>query len=239
MINLNTDITKLLQLESLNVSVRNNNSETSKITTSKQEKESEEATKVSISEQASSQIDEITSEEDILSLKINKAQTIYDTLTDIRLKLKDLMQLIKDPEMKFDKESLKQIDSMSNSLIENTISVIRKNDDMNIVNPNFLNIYISGLQSIKELSLTDNDFLTKIQSIQDNVKTQQQEYLKASDSLVSNYINLAERYENLVNKKIAVDNKNLDKQIIATAKETVKSTVEKISPDTVLRLIQD
>ena len=142
MINLNTDITKLLQLESLNVSVKNNNNETSKVTSSKQEKDLDEATKVSISEQASSQIDEITSEEDILSLKINKAQTIYDTLTDIRLKLKDLMQLIKDPEMKFDKESLKQIDSMSNSLIENTISVIRNNDDMNIVNPNFLNIYI-------------------------------------------------------------------------------------------------
>lgn len=238
MINFNSDITKILQLDSLNTLSENSIKESSKNTSKITENDSDEATKTTISEQAVSPLNELMSEEDILSIKINKAQTIYDSLTDIRLKLRDLIQIIKDPEMRFDEESLKQMDSMSNSLIDHAIGTVRKNDDMNIVNPNFLNIYLGGLQSIRELNFMDNDFLTKLQSIEENVKTQENEYLKTSESLYSKYVDINKKYEELINNKPISGNIELDKQIIKAAEQTLASTATNITPDTVKRLLQ-
>lgn len=238
MINFNSDITKILQLDSLNTLSENSIKESSKNTSKITENDSDEATKTTISEQAVSPLNELMSEEDILSIKINKAQTIYDSLTDIRLKLRDLIQIIKDPEMRFDEESLKQMDSMSNSLIDHAIGTVRKNDDMNIVNPNFLNIYLGGLQSIRELNFMDNDFLTKLQSIEENIKTQENEYLKTSESLYSKYVDINKKYEELINNKPISGNIELDKQIIKAAEQTLASTATNITPDTVKRLFQ-
>ena len=140
--------------------------------------------------------------------------------------------------MRFDEESLKQMDSMSNSLIDHAIGTVRKNDDMNIVNANFLNIYLGGLQSIRELNFMDNDFLTKLQSIEENVKTQENEYLKTSESLYSKYVDINKKYEELINNKPISGNIELDKQIIKAAEQTLASTATNITPDTVKRLLQ-
>ena len=143
-----------------------------------------------------------------------------------------------DPEMNFEVSALEQMDSMSNSLIENVISTVRNNDNMNIVNPDFLNIYIGGLKSIKQLSFLDDDFLSKIQSIEDNVKAQENEYFKATESLYSKYVDITKKYDNLANNNPAINNKSIDKQIVDTAKQTLASTTANISPEAVMRLLQ-
>ena len=66
MINFNSDITKILQLDSLNTLSENSIKESSKNTSKITENDSDEATKTTISEQAVSPLNELMSEEDIL-----------------------------------------------------------------------------------------------------------------------------------------------------------------------------
>ncbi len=239
MLNLNSDVINVSYLELLNASEKNHNNKIeTKETSANIKNETEEGVNVKLSEQVLSQINEIMSEEDSTSLKLQKAQIIYDSLSNIRLKLQDLVQLLHDPEMNFDVNVLEKMDSMSNSLIESVIDTVKNNDDMNIVNPDLLNIYFSGLNSIKQLNLADNDFLTKIQMIDSNVKAQENEYFKATESLYEKYTEITNKYEKLADEKnFKETDKTIDKQIIENSEQTLASTTANISPETVMRLL--
>ena len=236
MFNLNPDVINVPQLELLNISNENKKVAPNEVS-AKVEKETDKDVKVNLSAQVLNQINEIMAEEDLISLKFNKAQTIYDSLANIRSKLHDLMQLLKDPEMIFEVSTLEQMDSMSNSLIDNVIDVVKNNDDMNIVNSDFLNIYFSGLNSIKQLNLADNDFLSKIQMIESNVKVQENEYFKAVENLYSKYEDINKKYEELVNTKGSIDDKNIDKQIIETSKQSLADTTTSLTSESVKRVL--
>ena len=115
MINLNTDVTNIQQLESTQFS---ENHRAILKPVPRFNAAEEQAARLDVSNQAFGEVTEIMSKEDELSLKASKAQVISETLSDVRLKLRDLMQVLHDPEMSFDANSLGQMDSMSNSLID-------------------------------------------------------------------------------------------------------------------------
>lgn len=236
MINLNSDITNILQIDSSNVISKNENSNLSNVAEQNQ-KEIDEATTVSISEQALSQINNLMSKENTIAIKMTKSQIICDSLADIRLKLQDLRKILNDPEMNYDISLLKQVDSLSNSLIESVIKTVKDNDDMNIVDSNIINVYMNGLQSIKQLDFIDDNFFTKLQSIENNVKTQEKEYFSATESLYQEYMDITKKYEETVDITIN-DFKDIDKQIIKTAEETLAFTSANLTPEVVYRLLQ-
>ncbi|MBO5738964.1 hypothetical protein J6R97_06460 [bacterium] len=236
MIELTTSVNFIQQLESSEaLYVRNENSER----VAQKAENSAYVTDVNQSQQQSSdKVTDILSTEDILVLKRNKAQNIIDSLADIRLKLKDLMQILKDPEMEFDVATLDKMDSMSNSLIESTISIVRKNDDMGIVNFNILNTYLGGLETIKNMNLQDNDYLLKIQTLDSNVKSQVNEYLKASDYLDLELEKTWVKYDKLVDDNNSINVKDIEKQILNSADQTLSSVTANMSSDAVLRVLK-
>ena len=236
MININTDIIKIQQLDS---SLLCKTQKEVPVTDAQIEKTETKSVELKLSQEAMNQINSLITKEDSLIIKFNKAQTIYEQLSDIRLKLKDLLDIIKDPEMRFDKEDFDLMESMSNSLIESTIKIVRNNDDMNIIDPKLMNVYINGLSSIGSLNYLDNDYLSKLESIDTNVKAQENEYLKATETLYSKLIENQKKFETLIKEKTTIsDSKNIDKQIIENAQETLKSSTANISREAVLRLLQ-
>lgn len=236
MIELTTSVNFIQQLEASEaLYVKNENSER----VAQKADNSAYVTDVNQSQQQNSdKVTDILSTEDVLVLKRNKAQNIIDSLADIRLKLKDLMQILKDPEMEFDVATLDKMDSMSNSLIESTISVVRRNDDMGIVNFNILNTYLGGLETIKNMNLQDNDYLLKIQTLDSNVKSQVDEYLKASDYLDLELERTWTKYDKLVDEKNSIDVKEIENQILNSADQTLSSVTANISSDAVLRVLK-
>lgn len=236
MINLNTDVTNIQQLESTQFS---ENQRAILKPVPRFNAAEEQAARLDVSNQAFGEVTEIMSKEDELSLKASKAQVISETLSDVRLKLRDLMQVLHDPEKSFDANSLGQMDSMSNSLIDTVIRTVRDNDNMNIVDPDLLNVYMGGLKSIKNLDVLDKDFYTKLQSIESNVTAQERAYLKATEDLYSEMTNIQKKYEELVNQKQPIQSQeSIEKQIIKFSGETLASVTANISPESVIRLLQ-
>ncbi len=236
MVNINTDIIKIQQLDS---SLLFKTPKEAPLADAQIEKNKTESVELKLSQQAMNQINSFIAEEDTLTIKFNKAQIIYEQLSDIRLKLKDLLDIIKDPEMRFDKEDFDLMESMSNSLIESTIKIVRNNDDMNIIDPKLMNVYINGLGSIKSLNYLDNDYISKLESIDTNVKAQENEYFNASASLYSKIIENQKQFESLIEEKSTIsDSQDIDKQIIENAQETLKSSTANISREAALRLLQ-
>lgn len=230
MLDLNNNITNIQQIDLLSSGVVTK--ETVKPVEKKDNIPDDDAVKLNISHQALNQVSEILSKDETLAQKIFKSQAIVDSLSDARTKIRDLLQILNDPEMSFDDETLNQMDIMSNSLIDSVIKSVKNNDDMNIIDSNLINIYMDGLKSIKNLDLTDTNFLTKIQAIENNIKLQEVEYSKATGALYSDYVKVQNVDDS--GKK----SKEISENIVKKANETLASVTANISPEAVVRLLK-
>ena len=105
-----------------------------------------------------------------------------------------------------------------------------------------LNIYIAGLNNLSNLQINDNDYLSKLNGILDNVKKEEKNFLNLSEILYSNVNKITKIYESKVetNKKGELENSSyIQNEMIAKAKETIESTSATLTKETVLRLLQN
>lgn len=244
MINFNADISNVQQLEFLKQAV-NGQLKVQKAT--KSTEEVSEATKVDVSNLVTNPINQTISVEDVAVKNLSTARTIYDALADIRLQLADMMKALKDPDVEHTVESLEEMDVKSNTLIEKAINVVKDNDKTGLVDNNYLNIFMNGLTSLKELKITNDDYLTKIFGVMDKVIQEQDAYYKVSQDLYSNISTITKNYEQMANKNIqtkqqttdsTVNSSQLQKQIVNNIGETLKSVTGGLSAETVMRLLQ-
>lgn len=197
------------------------------------------AIKTEISGESSS-IKQESSLEDIQSKNLSLASNIYTSLGDIRSEISALMDEINKPNEELSIEYLEEADKMSNELITKVLSMLEKNNASSLVGVNYLNIYTKGLHSLKNIQLQDNEYLSKLNNLIENVKKEEDNYYKLSNNLYNNLVDISNQYDSLVNDKNAeVSSKSIQKNIISNAEETLKSVCGKLTPDAVIRLLQN
>lgn len=244
MINFNADISNVQQLEFLKQAV-SGQFKVQKAT--KTTEENSEATTVDVSKLVTNPINQTISVEDATVTNLNTARTIYDALAEIRLQLADMMKALKDPEAQHTVESLEEMDTQSNTLIEKAINVVKNNDKTGLVDSNYLNIFMNGLTSLKDLKITNDDYFTKIYGVMNTVIQEQDAYYKAGENLYSNLSTITKSYEQMTNKnsqnktqstELTTNSSQLQKQIVNNIGETLKSVTGGLSAETVMRLLQ-
>ena len=96
------------------------------------------------------------------------------------------------------------------------------------------------MHSLKNIQLQDNENLSKLNNLIENVKKEEDNYYKLSNNLYNNLVDISNQYDSLVNdKNTEVSSKSIQKNIISNAEETLKSVCGKLTPDTVIRLLQN
>lgn len=194
--------------------------------------------KAELSKSVLKQLNNYMSSEDVLADKLNTAQTIHDSLNSLRIELLSLKQkLYETPEENV--EELENIDKESNSIIDKVVNVL-KTDKYGIVDSKYLSNTFSQLSVIQNLSLDDNNYLTKIDSLGLNISKQANVYNKASDDLYSNLTDIYNKYEQSVGKTPVTeeDSKELQKKVVENFSETLLSTASSLTPEVVLGLLQ-
>jgi len=197
----------------------------------------DDATKVEVSENTSTVIDSTISAEELLVKKINSAQTIYDSLSNIRLELADLIEQLRNPDIKHTIESLSEIDSKSNVLIDKVVDVIKNNDTFGLINFSSLNLYYEGLNSLKLLDINDEKYLNKVENIIKKVSEKANKYQNIEGELYSIIEESNKKYENLINNNIEKNSGNLQNEIFNDPQKTLESVCAKLTPEIVMRLL--
>lgn len=241
MININTDLATLQQL-----ALENKKAENAKILENNIPKQEDiqtetnsSATDVEISNQAQSTLDNKTSIEDILSKNLSYATNIYDSLSNIRTKIAELMKVLDKPNEELSIEELEQLDTESNRLIQKVITTLNSNNASSLVNNDLLNIYVNGLTSLKNIQLQDNDYLSKLNVLKDSVKKEEDNFYNISSNLYNNLTQISNNYDTLVEStNVESSSTSIQQNIVNNADETLKSVCAKLTPETVIRLLQ-
>jgi len=245
LINLNTDLASLQQ-----IAISNKNIENAKVlgenhtkiiqATKPNDSENSSATKVEVSENATSSIDDAIAQEELLSQKINFATNIHDTLGSVRSEISSILSDLQNPDVEYCIEDLEKLDNAANDLIEKILFSLRQNNASCLVSTDYLGIYINGLNSLKNLKISDIDFTTKFETLKENVKKEQDVYNNITEKLYANLSQNAATIEN--SQKFSTsqntNSESIQKNIITNIEETLKSTCSKLTPETVARLLQ-
>lgn len=234
--NINTNIYNIQDFEL-------QNSITQELSTAKKNSDSQannntEATKVEVSETLKTEFSKVLSKEDLIVEKMNSAQTIYDSLTNIRLELAGMLKILRDKDLTDSVEKIKELDSQSNALIDKTINVIKNNDRYGLIDSQYLNTFFKGMNSLKILNLNSENYLDKITSIMNGVKTNQDKYGELTEALYNEFINNSEKYLKN-NTTTENDSKKLSKLIFSNYNEALYDSMSKLTPEVVQRLLEN
>ncbi len=247
MFNLNYDILNveqlLLEKQSAQIANEVQKSEVNNNEEKTLDKESE-AVELKLSQVVLGKLNDALSLEDGLNQDLNTARTIYDSLSNIRIELAGLLKDLQNTDsVEQTLENLEKIDEKSNALIERAISVVKQNDTKGLVDSSFMNTIFDGLNGLKSLNLADNDYFAKIDGIMSNVKTQQNAYDKVSETLYSKLAQISTEYEKMVNDKTnneKIDSQNsadIQKKVITNVDTTLLAVASRLTPETVMRLL--
>lgn len=204
------------------------------------EKENSSATKVALSKLVTSPLNQLISQEDTVIGRQNFVKNAYDSLSDIRLQLADLLKTLDDTDDN-DIASLDKLDSASNELLDKVFDILKKGNNYDIKNK-FINLYTEGLTSIKGLNIKDKTFINNIDSLMTNIINTQNSYKKILEETSKESTDIANKIDNLANtdtKSISNSNSNsvdLQAKIISNP-DILKSLCSNLSPEVVKRLI--
>lgn len=206
-------------------------------------KKDEGATEVNLSQSVLSNLNNLFSKEYTISKNLNSANFIYNSLADIRLELGNMLKSLRDGKFEHTIETLEEMDKHSNGLIEKVIKVVKENDTSDLVDNSYKNIFFEGLKSLKGLSLSDDNYFSKLDGIKIKVQEQENNYLKISEDLYSKLNSLSKEYEKTLAKKDKVkDEENTNSQkvqeeIVKNASRTLTSTCSGLTPEMVMGLL--
>ena len=204
------------------------------------EKENSSATKVALSKLVTSPLNQLISQEDTIIGRQNFVKNAYDSLSDIRLQLTDLLKTLDDTDDN-DIASLDKLDSASNELLDKVFDILKKGNNYGIKNK-FINLYTKGLTSIKGLNIKDKTFIANIDSLMTNIIDTQNSYKKILEETSKESTDIANKIDNLANtdtKSISNSNSNsvdLQAKIISNP-DILKSLCSNLSLEVVKRLI--
>lgn len=197
-----------------------------------------EAINLDISVLTKSEINKAIAQEDILAQKINSANKIYDSLSEVREEIAMLLKELKNSDINHTVESLEELDSKSNKLIDKVINIVKTNDSIGIVNSDYLNIFFDGLNSLKNFNIKDDNYFTKLESLLTSVRKQENDYYKTIDNLYQQSVDNSYKFENLANNSVKnSSSKELQDKIINNSFETLYYASSKITQEQVLRLL--
>ena len=204
------------------------------------EKENSSATKVALSKLVTSPLNQLISQEDTIIGRQNFVKNAYDSLSDIRLQLADLLKTLDDTDDN-DIASLDKLDNTSNELLDKVFDILKKGNNYGIKNK-FINLYTKGLTSIKGLNIKDKTFINNIDSLMTNIIDTQNSYKKILEETSKESTDIANKIDNLANtdtKSMSNSNSNsvdLQTKIISNP-DILKSLCSNLSHDVVKRLI--
>ena len=235
MINLNADIISLQQSR-----VEEQASKTEALGKQPEAKPNAEspATVAEISKQALSDINSIISKEDSLIIKTQLAQKAYNYLSDMRLQLNVLRDGLKDSELTNDIQILEMFDNKSNEIIDDVIKTMRNQDFSAYIDTSFMNNILNGLDSLKTLKLSDDNYFVNIENIVSSILTKEEKYKKLTNELNSQTLENAKDFDNLVNNQNSIVNSaDIKECILNDSAETLWSVTHNLTPEAVLRLL--
>ncbi len=204
------------------------------------EKENSSATKVALSKLVTSPLNQLISQEDTIIERQNFVKNAYDSLSDIRLQLADLLKTLDDTDDN-DIASLDKLDSASNELLDKVFDILKIGNNYGIKNK-FINLYTEGLTSIKGLNIKDKTFIANIDSLMTNIIDTQNSYKKILEETSKESTDIANKIDNLANtdtKSISNSNSNsvdLQAKIISNP-DILKSLCSNLSLEVVKRLV--
>lgn len=201
------------------------------------QEDNSDATKVDLSDSVKGEFNEVLTKEDLIVKKINSAQTIYDNLTEIRLELAGLMKTLRDKDTTDTVDKIKELDEKSNTLIDKTINVIKTNDTYSLVNTNYLSKMFESLAGLKKLNLDETNYLDKLSFILEKVGVNQTNYSTATENLYNEFANNSSSL--VPNNTQIIDSKTMQGIIINNYNEALVSSMSKLTPDFVQRLLEN
>ncbi|MBQ4114107.1 hypothetical protein IJD34_01745 [bacterium] len=201
------------------------------------QEDNSDAAKVDLSDSVKGEFNQVLTKEDLIVKKINSAQTIYDNLKEIRLELAGLMKTLRDKDTTDTVDKIKELDEKSNTLIDKTINVIKKNDTYGLVNTNYLSKMFESLGSLKKLNLDEINYLDKLSFIVEKVGVNQTNYSTATENLYNEFANNSSSL--VPNNTQIIDSKTMQGIIINNYNEALVSSMSKLTPDVVQRLLEN
>ena len=140
---------------------------------------------VVISDYVYKPINSLIAKEDELTQKLYTAQNIYDMLGEIRVELGNLVKTLKNTDIKHDISSLEELNNLSNNLITKAIDIVRNDNATGIANSFLINSYLKGLSSIKELKISETEYITQLETILKDIKNEEANYYELTNNLYS------------------------------------------------------
>lgn len=240
MINISTDLNNIIQLDSLKQTIQDYQNKVSS-SESKENEQVDSATNVELSDSVTNSINEVISEEDIQVKNLNTAQSIYNSLDDIRSRIAEMLSSLKEGDVDFILENVEKFEEESNILIQEAIDIVKNKDKTGLVDVSYRNIFTEGLNALKNLKINEDDYLTKLDKLLNNVGQKQKTYLNLSETLISGLASLSIKFDSMAIgiNKVSPDRTSTITNIITTSNETLQSVVANISPEAVMRLLQE
>ena len=208
-----------------------------------QEETSTPDVEVDITNGSNKQINNLISKEDEISKRLNTAQNIYNMLGEIRLELAGLVKTLKNTDIEHDISSLEELSHQSDNLIEKAINIVKNDNVTGIANSSLTNSYLKGLSSIKDLKISGAEYITQLENILKDVKNEENNYYKLTQTLYSGINSLSSEYDNLAanntqnNKTNPIKAELLQRDIIKDFRQTLVSKSQELSKDILLNLL--
>lgn len=196
------------------------------------------ATKAEFSKQVLADINNVISKEDVLVSNLNKSKEIYDGLSLIRTQIADIVYNLKNTDKFDDIDILMELDKRSNEVIVGIEKLLRKEQQSGLVDFNYTNIFLNGLISLKNLNISDDNYLANLENLMTSVLEKEKTYKNLVEDNQEKTAIIGNNYEALL-PMLEKNNssKKIQQETILATKETLKSVTNGLTPETVLRLL--
>lgn len=236
MINIDTQIKDINSIELIDNSKHNSRAvkKKSKIEQNKEDN----ATKVELSHNIMSKIDSIISKEDILVQNLDSVQYMYESLTNIRIKIAELMQKLQDTDEN-DITTLENLDTESNILIDNVVSLVKNDTNLAFSQTGLMNFYLDGLLSFKDLNIRDENYLIKLRDTLVYMREKENFYYNLGEDIYANLQSLSKDFENNVQNIPNFTGSQIKNGIVKNSTKTIQATTSKIDAQKVSYLLKN
>lgn len=230
-------------LDTKNVQNQSQNNEVLAVKSESQETQTAEntpATKAEISKQVLADINNVISKEDVLVSNLNKSKEIYDGLSLIRTQIADIVYNLKNTDKFDDIDILMELDKRSNDTIVGIEKLLRKEEQSGLVDFNYTNIFLNGLISLKNLNISDDNYLANLENLMASVLEKEKSYKNLVEENYNKVVENGKDFEALQSmpeKLQSESSSRLQKEFILEANETLRSVSSGLTPDVVLRLL--
>ena len=200
------------------------------------------ATKAEISKQVLADINKIISKEDVLINNLNKNNEIYKNLSSIRTQIAEIIDDLKNTSKYDDLEILQELNERSNNLIVSIENALKNEKNNGLIDFNYTNIFLQGLSAIKDLDITDNNYLSNLENLMASVLKRENSYKNILKEKENQASAIYKEYDALAYTPTTLQEESsskLQRAIILEVNQTLRSVSSGLTPEVVLRLLQN